>query len=67
MASAENNRVDLRKNKEIVEKDINLLNTMEDKVLFAETLLNPPAPNDALTSAMVHYNKLINSNTPIDF
>jgi len=40
---------------------------MEDKIHFVEALLNPPAPNKALKSALEQYNDLFNSAAPNDF
>lgn len=61
--------VSLAKNeaKRIIEEETKLLKSMDDKVLFVETLLNPPAPNKALKSALDTYNNLLNSSTPNDF
>lgn len=61
--------VSLAKNeaKRIIEEETKLLKSMEDKVLFVETLLNAPAPNKALKSALDSYNDLLNSTTPNDF
>jgi|SRR5690606_28875103 len=61
--------VSLAKNeaKRIIEEETRLLKSMDDKVLFVETLLNPPAPNKALKSALDNYNDLLNSITPNDF
>lgn len=53
--------------KRIIEEETKLLKSMEDKVLFVETLLNPPAPNNALKSALNHYNDLLNSSSTNDF
>lgn len=39
-------------------KDSNtILHTIEDKKIFLEVLLNPPAPNDALKKAHLNYLK----------
>lgn len=53
--------VSLAKNeaKRIIEEENRLLKSMDDKVLFVDTLLNPPAPNKALKSALDHYNDLL--------
>jgi len=61
--------VSLAKNeaKRIIEEETKLLKSMDDKVLFVETLLNPPAPNKALKSALDNYNDLLNSSNPNDF
>ena len=53
--------------KRIIDEENRLLKSMDDKVLFVETLLNPPAPNKALKSSKNNYNDLINSSKPIDF
>ncbi|WP_159635038.1 type II toxin-antitoxin system TacA family antitoxin [Sphingobacterium composti Ten et al. 2007 non Yoo et al. 2007] len=61
--------VSLAKNeaKRIIEEETRFLKSMDDNVLFVETLLNPPAPNKALKSALDNYNDLLNSFTPNDF
>ncbi len=61
--------VSLAKNeaKRIIEEETKLLKSMEDKVLFVETLQNPPAPNKALKSALDNYDDLLNSSNPHDF
>ncbi|WP_149915387.1 type II toxin-antitoxin system TacA family antitoxin [Sphingobacterium cavernae] len=61
--------VSLAKNeaKRIIEEETRLLKSMDDKVLFVETLLNPPTPNKALKSALGNYNDLLNSSNPNDF
>jgi len=48
--------------KRIIEEENKLLKSIDDKVLLVETLLNPPAPNDALKSALDSYNQFLNSN-----
>lgn len=53
--------------KRIIEEEAKLLKSIEDKVTFVETLLNPPAPNKALKSALENYNKLSNATTVHDF
>lgn len=53
--------------KRIIEEEAKLLKSISDKVLFVETLLNPPAPNKALKSALENYNKLLNATTVHDF
>lgn len=61
--------VSLAKNeaKRIIEEETKFIKSMEDKVLFVETLLNPPAPNSALKSAVENYNNLFTSDDPSDF
>lgn len=61
--------VSLAKNeaKRIIEEETRLLKSMDDKALFVDTLLNPPAPNKALKSALDNYNDLLNSASPDDF
>ncbi len=41
----------------IIKDSHTLLNTMEDKKIFLEAILNPPAPNDALKNAHLNYLK----------
>ncbi|MDM1048472.1 MULTISPECIES: DUF1778 domain-containing protein [Sphingobacterium] len=53
--------------KRIIEEETKLLKSMEDKIHFVEALLNPPAPNKALKSALEQYNDLFNSAAPNDF
>ena len=53
--------------KRIIEEEARHLKSMDDKVLFVETLLNPPAPNKTLKSALDNYNDLLNSSNPNDF
>lgn len=55
------------KTKRITEEETKFIKSMEDKVLFVETLLNPPAPNSALKSAVENYNNLFTSDDPSDF
>jgi uncharacterized protein (DUF1778 family) len=35
-----------------------ILKTMEDKKIFVDALLNPPAPNDNLKKAQLNYLKM---------
>lgn len=49
-------------NRIIAEED-KVLKSMDDKVFFVETLLNPPAPNEALKRALKDYNKFSNSSS----
>lgn len=51
----------------IIEEESRQLKSMDDKMLFVETLLNPPVPNKALKSALNNYNDLINSSDPNNF
>jgi len=51
----------------IIEEDARLLKSKEDKILFVETLLNPPSPNEAFKAALNNYNDLINSSKANDF
>jgi uncharacterized protein (DUF1778 family) len=53
--------------KRIIEEESKLLKTMEDKVLFAETLLNPPSPNADLIAALAKYKEFTNSGQAHDF
>lgn len=41
----------------IIGEEDKVLKSMDDKVFFVETLLNPPAPNEALKRALKYYNK----------
>ncbi|WP_028296144.1 DUF1778 domain-containing protein [Olivibacter sitiensis] len=41
----------------IIKDSHTILNTMEDKKIFLEAILNPPAPNDALKKAHSNYLK----------
>ena len=43
-----------------------LLNTPEDKKIFLEAILNPPAPNAKLKKAQLNYNKFLELNTSND-
>jgi uncharacterized protein (DUF1778 family) len=42
---------------QIIKDSNTILHTMEDKKIFLEALLNPPAPNDALKQARLDYLK----------
>ncbi|UPT69738.1 MAG: DUF1778 domain-containing protein [Flavobacterium sp. JAD_PAG50586_2] len=53
--------VNAEANKVISENSI-VLNTIEDKKIFLETILNPPKPNDKLKEAQSFYNKLLEPN-----
>lgn len=61
--------VSLAKNeaKRIIEEENRLLKSIDDKVHFVETLLNPPVPNKDLKSALEKYEDLLNSNDRHDF
>lgn len=41
----------------IIRDSNDILQTMEDKKIFLEALLNPPAPNEALKKAQLNYLK----------
>lgn len=49
--------------KRIIEEDDGVIKSVDDKIIFVNSLLNPPAPNDALKSALANYNNLLNINT----
>lgn len=61
--------VSLAKNeaKRIIEEENRLLKSIDDKVHFVETMLNPPAPNKDLKSALEKYEDLLNPNDRHDF
>lgn len=61
--------VTLAKNeaKRIIEEDSRLLKTIENKVLFVETLLNPPKPNEHLKAVLKNYDQLLKSDEKNDF
>jgi len=48
-------------NKVIKENNI-ILKTIEDKKIFLDAILNPPAPNDNLKKARLNYDKFKMSN-----
>ncbi|MCF2490028.1 DUF1778 domain-containing protein [Dyadobacter sp. CY347] len=48
-------------NKIIMENN-QILRTIEDKKIFVNAILNPPAPNANLIKAMQNYQKFINDN-----
>lgn len=48
-------------NKIIQENEV-VLKTLEDKRIFLDAILNPPAPNEKLKKALADYNKLIDSD-----
>ena len=41
----------------IIKENHQILNTIEDKRIFLEAILNPPAPNEALKKAHLNYLK----------
>lgn len=43
--------------KEIIKENTLILNTLADKKIFMEALLNPPKPNAALKKARLNYTK----------
>lgn len=51
----------------IIDEEAKLLKSMDDKILFVETLLNPPTPNEGLKSALENYNNILNSASTNDF
>ena len=50
----------------IISENSKVLNTIEDKKIFLDAILNPPAPNSALKKAQLNYKKFIEANGPID-
>lgn len=50
----------------IIEEEAKILKSMDDKMLFVETLLNPPSPNEALKEALDHYNQFSNASSSND-
>lgn len=46
-----------RESRRILQEDAKLLKTIEDKKIFFNALLSPPAPNDNLKSALNNYKK----------
>lgn len=53
--------------KRIIQEENKLLRSMEDKILFVETLLHPPQPNQALKTALNHYNNSQNLSSTHDY
>ena len=53
--------------KRIIEEETKLIKSIEDKTKFVEALLNPPAPNKALKSALEQYTDQFNSAASNDF
>ena len=46
----------------IISENSKILNTIEDKKIFLDAILNPPSPNDALKKAQLNYKKFIEEN-----
>ena len=46
----------------IIEEKSMILKSLEDKKIFVNAILNPPAPNDKLRKAHSNYQKFINQN-----
>lgn len=46
----------------IISENSKVLNTIEDKKIFLEAILNPPKPNAELKKAQANYKKFIDSN-----
>ncbi len=46
----------------IIKESNTILNTIEDKKIFLEALLNPPEPNEALKKARLNYQKFKEAN-----
>jgi uncharacterized protein (DUF1778 family) len=46
----------------IISENSKVLNTIEDKKIFLQTILNPPKPNAELKKAQDNYKKFIESN-----
>ncbi|KGE12621.1 DUF1778 domain-containing protein [Sphingobacterium deserti] len=44
----------------IIEKETKILKSMDDRVVFVEALLNPPAPNESLKTALKDYSQFTN-------
>jgi uncharacterized protein (DUF1778 family) len=53
--------VNKESNKIIVENN-QILKSIEDKKIFLNAILNPPAPNSRLKKAQLNYNKFIEAN-----
>ncbi|QJD95973.1 DUF1778 domain-containing protein [Mucilaginibacter robiniae] len=51
----------------IINDNNKLLNSLEDKRIFVNALLNPPAPNDKLKKALRTFKKLNKGNGTYDF
>jgi len=50
----------------VIEQESKIVKSIEDKILFTESLVNPPKPNKALKLALKHYDQLSNSIYPND-
>ena len=46
----------------IISENSKVLNTIEDKKIFLQAILNPPKPNAELKKAQANYKKFIESN-----
>jgi uncharacterized protein (DUF1778 family) len=46
----------------IISENSKVLNTIEDKKIFLQAILNPPKPNTELKKAQANYKKFIESN-----
>lgn len=51
-----------KNSKEIVYENSQILKSLEDKQIFVEALINPPAPNAELKKAQLNYKKFIGTN-----
>lgn len=47
---------------QVVKDNNQVLKTLEDKKIFLEAILNPPAPNDKLKKAQLNYQKFTGDN-----
>jgi len=46
----------------IISENSKILNTIEDKKIFLDAILNPPSPNSELKKAQLNYKKFIEAN-----
>lgn len=46
----------------IISENSKVLNTIEDKKIFLDAILNPPSPNSELKKAQLNYKKFIEAN-----
>jgi uncharacterized protein (DUF1778 family) len=46
----------------IISENSKVLNTIEDKKIFLDAILNPPSPNSELKKAQLNYKKFIKAN-----